>query len=139
MTANEKEKKSAEMANCHEILLYYYVEYGTPEAEEKRKVELPECLLDVLGKILIDRIKDKNQIPMFTDGVFSHNEMFLEKFKASISYNTQSFMGIGLDTPRHLKNRHPEGDKVVESPTQIDHVLLRILDSFLKQNDTVCA
>jgi len=34
MTTHEKEKKSQEMATCHELLLYFYVEYSTPEAEE---------------------------------------------------------------------------------------------------------
>jgi hypothetical protein len=60
MTTHEKEKKGQEMAQCHELLLYFYVEYYTIEAEERRKVDLPESLMEVLGKILLERIKDKN-------------------------------------------------------------------------------
>jgi hypothetical protein len=88
---------------------------------------------------MLDRLKDKHAIQLFTDGVLAHPEMLLENFLGSLAYNTAQFMGIGMDTPRHLKNLNSALDnKVIESPTQIDSVLLKILSGFLHQNDKIC-
>ncbi len=89
------------MAKGNELLLYFYLEYGTTEAEEERKIDLPIHIVEVFGKILTDRIKDKTQVPLFSDGVLSYPEIFLDSFTRALAFNSELFMGVGIETPRH--------------------------------------
>ena len=69
-----------DLRNSYELMMYYYIEYLTPEASANRMVDLGDEILDTFDKIIKNRLKAQKKVKVFAEGALAHPHLLVDSF-----------------------------------------------------------